>query len=57
MDVILGIPFILAKGPSPFALPQLLTYWPTAGNELVNELYLLSRHNNPLDPAAHGARR
>jgi len=53
--MILGIPFIIAKGSSPFALPQLLTYWPTAGNELVNKLYLLSRHNNTLDPAARGA--
>jgi len=55
--MILGIPFILAKGSSPFALPQLLTYWPTAGNELVNEFYLLSRHNNLLGPAPRGALR
>jgi len=55
--MILGIPFILAKGSWPFGLPQLLTYWLTSGNELVNELYLLSRHNNLLDPAARGARR
>jgi len=57
MDMILGIPFILAKGSSPFASPQLLTYWLIGGNEVVNELYLLRGHNNPLDPAPRGARR
>jgi len=40
MDMILGILFILAKGSWPFALPQLVTYWLTGGDELVNELYL-----------------
>ncbi len=49
MDMILGILFILAKGSWPFALPQLLTYSLTDGNEHVNELYLLSCHNNPVD--------
>ncbi len=54
MDMILRILFILAKGCSPFALPQLVTYWLTGGDDIVNELYLLSRHNNPLDPAMTG---
>ncbi len=48
MDMILGILFI-AKGSWAFALLQLLTYWLTSANELVDELYLLSCHNNPVD--------
>ena len=34
-----------------------LTCHPTCGDEIVDELYLMSSHNSPLEPAAGGARR